>query len=239
MNQKIGKFKNSIANLELVERVITQNTIIMAEEGSGKTHLSNTIREYVMDNNIPTLYLDFSDPDIDAVEARFKKSGRFFYIRFEESDAFDAALQEAICRRENIYMAVNPNYFSYKHDIKSRLSRTIQSPELLENYYYFFHEISLLNAFYAKFEDFMFYILSLVNLKKYGLTFLTQPNEVFEDHKIKLIFSFLYLGKCTNTDYHDVQLRTLPAHTFIYQYRKDRRTLLFNVIQSGMVTIDH
>lgn len=239
MHQKIGKIKNSIANLELVESVITQNTIIMAEEGSGKTHLSNTIREYVMDNGVPTLYLDFSDPDIDAVEARFKKSARFFYLRFEESDAFDTALQEAISRREHIYMAVNPNYFSNKHDIKSRLSHTIQSPELLENYYYFFHEISLLNAFYTKFEDFMFYILSLVNLKKFGLTFLTQPHETFEDHKIKLLFSFLYLGRCSNANYYDTELRTLPAHTFIYQHRKDRRTLLFNVIESDVVMIDH
>jgi len=239
MKQKIGKIKNSIADLQLVERVITQNTIIMAEEGCGKTHLSNLIREYVMDNDVPTLYLDFSDPDIDAVETRFEKSGRFFYLRFEESDTFDSALQEAISRREDIYMAVNPKYFSGKHEIKSRLSHTIQTPELLENYYYFFHEISLLNAFYTKFEDFMFYILSLVNLKKFGLTFLTQPHEIFEDYKIKLLFSFLYLGRCSKSDYYDVQLRTLPAHTFIYQHRKDRRTLLFNAIESDTVMIDH
>lgn len=239
MKQKIGNIKNSIANLELVEQVIAQNTIILAEEGCGKTHLSNLIREYVMDNDVPTLYLDFSDPDVDAVETQFKKSERIFYLRFEESDAFDTALQEAIARRENIYMAVNPNYFSGKRDVKSRLSHTIQSAELLENYYYFFHEISLLNAFYTKFEDFMFYILSLVNLKKFGLTFLTQPHEIFEDHKIKLLFSFLYLGRCSNTNYYDTELRTLPAHTFIYQHRKDRRTLLFNVIESDVVTIDH
>ncbi|MFC2073902.1 ATP-binding protein [Campylobacterota bacterium] len=239
MKRKIGNINNSIANLELVDRVVTQNTIIMAEEGSGKTHLSNLIREYVIDSGVPTLYLDFSDPDVEEIESRFQQSGRFFYMRFEESDAFDTALQEAISRRENIYMAVNPNYFSNKRDIKSRLSHTIQTPELLENYYYFFHEISLLNAFYTKFEDFMFYILSLVNLKKFGLTFLTQPHETFEDYKIKLLFSFLYLGKCTKTDYYDVRLKTLPAHTFIYQYRKDRRTLLFNKIESSIVTIDH
>ncbi len=239
MKRKIGKINNSIADLELVDRVITHNTIIMAEEGSGKTHLSNLIREYVMDNGIATLYLDFSDPDVEAVESRFKESGRFFYLRFEESDAFDAALQEAISRRENIYMAVNPNYFSNKRDVKSRLSQTIQTPELLENYYYFFHEISLLNAFYTKFEDFMFYILSLVNLKKFGLTFLTQPHEIFEDYKIKLLFSFLYLGKCTKTDYYDVRLKTLPAHTFIHQNRNKRRTLLFNKIDSSIVMVDH
>ena len=239
MKQKIGKFKSSIANLELVERTLTQNTLILAEEGSGKTHLSNTIREYVMDNGIPTLYLDFSDPDVDAVEARFKESGRFYYMRFEESDAFDAELQEAIARRENIYMAVNSSYFSNRRDIKSRLSRTIQTPELLENYYYFFHEISMLNAFYTKFEDFMFYILSLVNLKKFGLTFLTQPHEIFEDYKIKLLFSFLYLGKCSNANYYNTELKTLPPHTFFYQYRQDRRTLLFNDIVGDIVMIDH
>ncbi|MGB5966070.1 MAG: ATP-binding protein, partial [Sulfurimonadaceae bacterium] len=176
MRRKIGKFKSSISNLDLVERMLTQNTLILAEEGSGKTHLANKIREYAMDNNVPTLYLDISDPDEDAVESRFKESGRFYYIRYEESDAFDAELTAAIANRENIYMAVNSNYFSNKRDITSRLSKTIQSPELLENYYYFFHEISMLNAFYTKFEDFMFYILSLVNLKKYGMTFLTQPH---------------------------------------------------------------
>ncbi len=239
MKHKIGKFKGSIANHKLIERVLTQNTVIMAEEGSGKTHLANLIREYVMDNDVPTLYLDFSNPNVDAVESRFKKSGHFFYMRFEESDTFDAALLEATSRRENIYMAVNPTYFSNKRDIKSRLSRTIQTPELLENYYYFFHEISLLNAFYTKFEDFMFYILSLVNLKKYGLTFLTQPHQIFEDHKIKLLFSFLYLGKCTSADYNSTELKTLPPHTFIYQHRQDRRTLLFNVVESDVVMIDH
>jgi hypothetical protein len=239
MRQKIGKFKSSIANLELTERVLAQNTLILAEEGSGKTHLSSKIREFVMDNGVPTLYLDFSDPEIDEVEPRFKESGRFYYIRFEESDAFDAALQEAIERRENIYMAVNPNYFSNKRDIKSRLSKTIQTRELLDNYYYFFHEISLLNAFYTKFEDFMFYIFSLVNLKKFGLTFLTQPHEIFEDQNVKLLFSFLYLGKCCKAEYYNTELKALLPHTFIYQQRQDGRTLLFNEIESDIVTIDH
>ncbi|MBU1642667.1 ATP-binding protein [bacterium] len=239
MKQKIGKFKSSIANLELTERVLTQNTLILAEEGSGKTHLSSKIREFVMDNGVPTLYLDFSDPEIDEIEPRFKESGRFYYMRFEESDTFDAELQEAIERRENIYMAVNPNYFSNKRDIKSRLSKTIQTRELLDNYYYFFHEISLLNAFYTKFEDFMFYIFSLVNLKKFGLTFLTQPHEIFEDQNVKLLFSFLYLGKCCKAEYYNTELKALPPHTFIYQERQDGRTLLFNDIESDIVTIDH
>jgi hypothetical protein len=239
MKQKIGKFKSSIANLELTERVLTQNTLILAEEGSGKTHLSSKIREFVMDNGVPTLYLDFSDPEIDEIEPRFKESGRFYYMRFEESDTFDAELQEAIERRENIYMAVNPNYFSNKRDIKSRLSKTIQTRELLDNYYYFFHEISLLNAFYTKFEDFMFYIFSLVNLKKFGLTFLTQPHEIFEDQNVKLLFSFLYLGKCCKAEYYNTELKALLPHTFIYQQRQDGRTLLFNEIESDIVTIDH
>lgn len=239
MQRKIGKIKNSIADLKLVDRVLTQNTIIMAEEGSGKTHLSNIIREYVMDSGVPTLYLDFSNPDEDAIEKRFKKSGRLFYLRFEESEEFDTQLQEAIERRENIYMAVNPNYFSGRRDVKSRLSHTIQKAELLENYYYFFHEISLLGFFYTKFENFIFYILSLVTLKKFGLTFLTQPNEIFEDYKIKLLFSFLYLGKCTKTEYYDVRLKELPMHTFVYQHRQDTRSLLFNTIESDIVMIDH
>jgi hypothetical protein len=239
MRQKIGKFKSSIANLELTERMLTQNTLILAEEGSGKTHLSSKIREYVMDNGVPTLYLDFSNPDVDDVEPRFKESGRFYYMRFEESDAFDAELHDAIERRENIYMAVNPNYFARKRDIKSRLSKTIQTPELLDNYYYFFHEISMLNAFYTKFEDFMFYIFSLVNLKKFGLTFLTQPHEIFEDQNVKLLFSFLYLGKCSNAEYYNTELKALPPHTFIYQQRQDGRTLLFNEIESDIVMIDH
>ena len=159
MKQQIGKHASRISTLDLNERTLTTNTLILAEEGSGKTHLSNTIREFVMGNGVATLYLDFSDPEIDAVEERFKISDNFLYMRFEESDAFDAALQEAIGKRENIYMAVNPSYFSSKRDVKSKLSQMLQTPELLENYYYFFHEISLLNAFYTKFEDFLLYIL--------------------------------------------------------------------------------
>ena len=239
MQQKIGKFKSSIANLKLIERVLTQNTLILAEAGSGKTHLSNKIREYVMDNGVPTLYLDFSDPDIDDVEPRFKESGRFYYMRFEESDAFDAELQEAIARREDIYMAVNSGYFANRRDIKSRLSHMLQTRELLDNYYYFFHEISMLNPFYTKFEDFMFYIFDLINMKKFGMTFLSQPHDIFEDPKIKLLFSFLYLGKCSNANYYNAELKDLPPHNFYYQYRKDRHTLLFNAIDSDFVMIDH
>ncbi len=239
MKQKIGKFKSSIADLKLTEQILTQNTLILAEAGSGKTHLSNIIREYVMDSDVPTLYLDFCDPDIDDVEARFKESGRFFYMRFDESDLFDSRLQEAIARREHIYIAVNSSYFANKRNIKSLLSQMLQKQELLENYYYFFHEISMLNPFYSKFEDFMFYIFDLINMKKYGMTFLSQPNETFEDPKIKLLFSFLYLGKCSDVHYYNTELENLPPHTFYYQYRKERRTLLFNAIDGDFVTIDH
>ncbi|MDH5464618.1 MAG: ATP-binding protein [Thiovulaceae bacterium] len=239
MKQKIGTIKNSISHLELDERVLTQNTLILAQEGSGKTHLANIIRNFVMDHDVPTLYLDFSDPDIDGIEARYKEHKAFFYIRFEESEAFDTAFCDAVARREHIYMAVNPSFFGNKRDVKSRLSQTIQKPELLDHYYYFFHEIALLNAFYNKFEDFMYYMLSLVTLKKFGLTFLTQPHQIFEDQKVKLVFSYLYIGKCSNTDYYDADLRTLPMHTFVHQHREDKRTLLFNTIYTNTVMINH
>ncbi|MDO9055578.1 MAG: ATP-binding protein, partial [Sulfuricurvum sp.] len=62
MKRKIGKFKSSIATLELQDRVLCENTLILAEPGSGKTHLANKIREFVIDSGIPTLYLDFSNP---------------------------------------------------------------------------------------------------------------------------------------------------------------------------------
>lgn len=239
MKTKIGRFKNSIAALELDERALYTNTLILAEEGSGKTHLANKIREFVMANGIPTLYLDFSDPEIGDIEEKFKTNDRFFYMRFEESDAFDAALQEAISNKKDIYMAVNPNYFSYKKDIKSKVSKMLQTPELLQNYYYFFHEIAMLNAFYTKFEDFLLYTLNLVNLKKFGLTFLTQPHETFEDPKIKLLFTFLYLGKCSNANYFNTAiLRSLAPHTFYFQYRMDNKTLLFNMVKSDIVYID-
>ncbi len=239
MKHKIGRFKSSIGALELDERVLYGNTLILAEEGSGKTHLANKIREFVMANDVPTLYLDFSDPDVDDVEERFSSSAQFFYMRFEESDTFCDALQEAIAQRKNIYMAVNPKYFSYKRDIKSRVSKMLQTPELLENYYYFFHEVSCLNAFYTKFEDFLLYILNLVKLKKFGLTFLTQPHETFEDPKIKLVFTFLYLGKCSNVNYYNTSvLKNLKPNTFYHQSRSDNRTLLFNAVKSDIVYID-
>lgn len=239
MRYKIGTFKNSIATLELKERTLYHNTLILGETGSGKTHLANKIRHFVMECGIPTLYLDFSDPSIDKIEEKFKDSDTFFYLRFEESEAFEAALNQAIAERRNIYMAVNPSYFASKRSIKSQLSKTIQKQELLDNYYYFFQEIESLNGFYTKFEDFIYYVFDLVNLKKFGFTFLTQPNEIFENPRIKLLFTFLYLGRCSNAHYYNTSvLRSLETNTFYYQYRMDNRSLLFNQIKSDIAIID-
>jgi len=239
MRYKIGRLQNSIATLELKQRTLYQNTLILGEEGSGKTHLANKIRHYVMANGIPTLYLDFSDPSIEKIEEKFKDADTFFYLRFEESDEFEAALDKAIAERRNIYMAANPSYFATKRNVKSKLSRMIQKHDLLENYYYFFHEIESLNGFYTKFEDFIYYIFDLVNMKKYGFTFLAQPNEIFEDSRIKLLFTFLYLGRCSNAHYYNTSvLRSLKTNTFYYQYRMDNRSLLFNQIQSDIAIID-
>jgi hypothetical protein len=239
MRYKIGRLQNSISALELKERTLYQNTLILGEEGSGKTHLANKIRHYVMANGVPTLYLDFSDPSIEKIEEKFKDADTFFYLRFEESDEFEAALDKAIAERRNIYMAANTSYFATKRNIKSKLSRMIQKHELLENYYYFFHEIESLNGFYTKFEDFIYYIFDLVNMKKYGFTFLAQPNEIFEDPRIKLLFTFLYLGRCSNAHYYNTSvLRSLKTNTFYYQYRMDNRSLLFNQIQSDIAIID-
>lgn len=239
MRAKIGTFKNSIATLDLNERTLYQNTLILGEEGSGKTHLANKIRHFVMACGVPTLYLDFSDPSIDQIEEKFKIDEAFFYLRFDESEEFDAALNKAIAEGKNIYMAVNPNYFASKRNIKSKLSQMIQKPELLEKYYYFFHEIANLDGFYTKFEDFLYYIFDLVNLKKFGFTFLTQPHEIFEDPRIKLLFTFLYLGRCSNAHYYNTSvLRSLATNTFYYQYRMDNRSLLFNQIKSDIAIID-
>ncbi|MDP1784354.1 MAG: ATP-binding protein [Sulfuricurvum sp.] len=239
MRYKIGHFQNSISTLELKERTLYQNTLILGEEGSGKTHLANKIRQFVIASGIPTLYLDFSDPTVEQIEERFKTSEDFFYMQFDESEEFDNALNEAIAARKNIYMAVNPNYFGTKRSMKSKLSQMIQKRELLENYYYFFHEIATLNGFYTKFEDFLFYIFDLFNLKKFGLTFLTQPHEIFENPRIKLLFTFLYLGRCSNAHYYNTAvLRNLKTNTFYYQYRMDNRSLLFNQIQSDIAIID-
>ena len=239
MKRKIGHFKNSIANLELHDRMLRENTLILAEPGSGKTHLANKIREFIIASGMPTLYLDFSDPEVDQIEERFKHGSDFHYMRFDESDAFNEALDQAIAERQNIYMAVNPSYFASKREIKSKLSQMIQKRELMDNYYYFMQDISNVEGFHKKFEDFIFYIFDLVNLKKCGLTFLSQPLEIFENPRIKLIFSFLFVGRCSNAYYYNTTvLRNMKPNTFLYQYRVDNRSLLFNNIQSDIVMID-
>ncbi len=239
MKRKIGKFKSSIATLELQDRVLRENTLILAEPGSGKTHLANKIRAFVIDSGIPTLYLDFSNPTPDQVEEKFKISSEFHYMCFDETDEFDAALDGAIAARQNIYMAVSPSFFASKRDIKSKLSQMMQKRELLDNYYYIMQEIASLEGFYTRFEDFMFYIFDLVNLKKFGLTFLAQPHEMFENPRIKLLFSFLFVGRSTNAYYYNTTvLRSMEPNTFLYQHRVDNRSLLFNNIQSDIVFID-
>lgn len=238
MKSIIGKCESSIAALKLTEDMLCKNTLILGEEGAGKTNLASKIREYVIAGDIPTLYMDFSDPDIDGIEARYKDDN-FNYMRFEESDAFDAAFDEAVKARKHIYLAVNPKYFSNKRDIKSRLTYTISKDELMENYYYFFHEIAQLGAFYTRFEDFLLYIFGMIHMKKYGLTFLTQPHEIFENAQLKLLFSFLFLGRCSNANYYNTsELKGLKRNEFFYQRRMDHKTLLFNEIRSDIVTID-
>ena len=237
MRELIGKYENSIDALKLSPRILTTNTLILGEEGSGKTNLACRIRNFVIDNEVPTLYLDFSNSNEDEVELRYKDE-YFNYIKYEETESFDKEFQKLIAERKHIYMAVNPNFFATKKDIKSRLTQTLQNSELLENYYYFFHDIANLNGFYTKFEDFLLYMLSLFNLKKYGITFLTQPHEIFENAQLKLLFTFLFVGKCSNVDYFNTSvLKTLPKNRFLFQKRASHRTLLFNDIISSMVTI--
>lgn len=238
MRNIIGKHKDSINKLTLKKRTLRYNTLILAEEGSGKTNLACRIRNFVMDNGIPTLYLDFQNSHEDDIELRFKDE-HFNYIRFEESEAFDTALDELIAQRKHIYMAVDPKYFSTKKEIKSKLSQTIQKTELLDNYYYFLHDIASLNAFFTKFENFLVYMFGLLNMKKYGMTFLAQPHEIFEEPQFKLLFTFLYIGKCSNANYFNTaSLRTFPKNQFIYQYRTPYKTLLFNEIRCNTVEID-
>ena len=107
MERKIGNFKSSIASLTLSDRVLRENTLILGETNSGKTHLANKIREFVISRDVPTIYFDFSDPDLDKIEDRFKRSTHFHYMRFDESDAFEEALEQAIAQKKDIYMAVN------------------------------------------------------------------------------------------------------------------------------------
>ncbi|MDD2357091.1 MAG: ATP-binding protein [Thiovulaceae bacterium] len=238
MRDLIGTYENSIDSLRLKPRVLTTNTLILGEEGSGKTNLACRIRNFVIDNDVPTLYLDFSNSHQEEVELRYKDE-HFHYIQYDETEVFMHKLQLLVAQRKHIYMAVNPNFFATKKDIKSKLTQTLQMPELLENYYYFFHDIANLNGFYTRFEDFLLYMLSLFNLKKYGITFLTQPHTIFENAQLKLLFTFLYVGKCSNLDYYNTAvLKTLQKNHFLFQQRTANRTLLFNDIKTSMVLVN-
>ena len=238
MRNTIGKYDSSINSLKLEERSLQYNTLILAKEGAGKTNLACKIRNYAIDSNVPTLYLDFSNSNESDVEQRYKDE-HFNYIRFDESDEFLEELNKLIADKKHIYMAVDAKYFSYKRSVKSKLTQTLQTQELLDNYYYFFHDIKNLDGFYTKFEDFLLYMLNFLNLKKYGLTFLAQPHEIFENPQLKLLFTFLYLGKCSNLNYFNTaQLKNLPKNKFLYQYRTSHRTLLFNDIVTNIVDVD-
>ena len=238
MRDLIGHYENSIDALKLKPRVLTTNTLILGEEGSGKTNLACRIRNFVIDNDVPTLYLDFSNSHEQEVELRYKDE-HFNYIEYGETESFLQEFESLVAQRKHIYMAVNPNFFATKKDIKSKLTQTLQMPDLLDNYYYFFHDIANLNGFYTRFEDFLLYMLSLFNLKKYGITFLTQPHQTFENAQLKLLFTFLYVGKCSNLDYYNTAvLKTLQKNQFLFQQRTANRTLLFNDIKTSMVMIN-
>lgn len=238
MRAVIGKYLDSIDTLKLEDRLLNCNTLILGEQGSGKTNLACKIRNFVIDKGVPTLYLDFDDSHEDNIELRYKDE-HFNYIQFEESEAFDVAFAALVAEKKHIYMAVNPKYFSNRRDIKSKLTQTISQKELLDNYYYFFHDIQNLNGFYTKFEDFLLYMLSFTNVQKYGFTFLTQPHSTFENPHLKLLFTFLYVGRCSNANYFNTSsLKNLKKNKFFYQYRTAYPTLLFNEIKNSVVQID-
>ena len=238
MRNIIGKYLDTIDALRLEERILKHNTLILGEEGSGKTNLACKIRNYVIDMDVPTLYMDFSNSYEEDVELRYKDE-HFNYIQFDESEAFDKEFEKLIEENKHIYMAVDPKFFAKKRDERSKLSKIISQQKLLDNYYYFFHDIENLNGFYTKFEDFLLYMLSFGNLQRYGFTFLAQPHETFENPHLKLLFSFLFLGKCSNANYYNTAtLKTLKKNKFYYQYRTDYPTLLFNEIVSSMVQVD-
>lgn len=238
MRDRLGKYLSSIDVHTLQARALEYNTLILAEEGAGKTNLACKIRNFAIDSEIPTLYMDFANSNEDAIELRYKDE-YFNYIRFQESEKFDAEFSKLIADKKHIYMAVDPNYFSNKRDIKSKLTRTISQQELLDNYYYFFHDIENLNGFYTKFEDFLLYMLGFTNMQKYGFTFLAQPHCTFENQQVKLLFSYLYLGKSSNLDYYNTaRLKSLRKNRFYYQYRTAHKTVLFSDIKSNFVDID-
>ncbi|WP_457743527.1 ATP-binding protein [Sulfurimonas sp.] len=238
MRSVIGKYLDTIDALKLEKRLLSHNTLILGEQGSGKTNLACKIRNYVIDNGVATLYMDFNNSHEDDVELRYKDE-HFNYIQFSETEEFDKNFQALVDANKHIYMAVDPQYFSRKKDERSKLSQIISQQSLLDNYYYFFHDIENLNGFYTQFEDFLLYMLSFVNLQKHGFTFLAQPHETFENPHIKLLFSFLFVGKCSNANYFNTAiLKTLKKNKFYYQHRTAHPTLLFNDILSSMVKID-
>lgn len=238
MRNNIGQYTNTINPLILEDRILTHNTLIIAEVGSGKTNLACRIRNFAIDSNIPTIYFDFNNSFEEEIELRYKDE-HFNYIKFEESDAFDEEFAKLTAQKKHIYMAVNPDYFSNKKDIQSHLSKTIAQDILLKNYYYFFHDIDNLNGFYTKFEDFLLYLLSFSHLQRFGFTFLAQPHITFENQHLKLLFTFLYLGRCSNSNYFNTAIiKTLEKNEFYYQYRTAHQTLLFNTIKSNIVKID-
>ncbi len=239
MKERIGTYQDSIATLKLDERTLKENTLILGETGAGKTHLANKIRKYVIDCDVPTIYFDFLNPDPDRVEERFKEGAHFHYMRFDESEAFEKAVDEAIEARLDIYMAVDPRYFSGKREVTSQLSKIIQKKGFLENYYYFMQIIAKTEGFFLHFEDFFLYILDIIYSKKYGLTFVSQPDEIFENTRIKLLFSFLYLGRCTGVSYYNTAiLKNIAPHNFLHQERLNYKTLLFSPIKTDLVCID-
>lgn len=238
MRDKLGKYVSSIDTLRLEKRMLNYNTLILGEQGAGKTNLACKIRNYVIDNNVPTIYLDFANSAEDAIELRYKDE-HFNYIRFEDSSEFDADLDRLIKDKKHIYMAVNPEHFSFKRDVKSKLTQTLEKQELLDNYYYFFHDIENLNGFYTKFEDFLLYMLGFLNLQKYGLTFLAQPHDTFANQQLKLLFTFMFIGKCSNLNYYNTaMLKKCKKNSFVYQSRSDSSTLLFSDIKTAIVKID-
>ncbi len=238
MARTIGKYVDTINTLKLEDRVLHHNTLILGEQGAGKTNLACKIRTFAIEQNVPTLYMDFSNSSEDEIELRYKDE-HFNYIQFSDSQEFDAAFAKLIEERKHIYMAVDPSNFSGKKDQKSKLSQSISQQALLDNYYYFFHDIENLNGFYTKFEDFLLYMLGFINLQKFGFTFLAQPHTTFENPHLKLLFSFLFVGKCSNANYYNTAiLKTLTKNKFYYQYRTAYPTLLFNDIKSNIVEID-
>ena len=239
MRDIIGKYNDALGSLKLKERHLHYNTLILGEHGAGKTNLACRIRDFAIDSNVPTFYIDFSNSNEEDIELRYKDQ-YFNYIRYEETDEFEEELQGLIDDKKHIYMSADPRYFdTTKRHVKSRLTQTIQKQELLENYYFFFHDIENLSGFYVKFDDFLLYMLSFSKLSKYGLTFLAQPDKIFENAHVKLLFTYLFIGRCSSLDYYNTaSLENLVKNRFLYQYRTEYPTLLFNDIKMHSVDIN-